>query len=56
MHGTMNVKNGELLVQMLRFTLTYQLAWVPRFMLNVLTAVTDVEVLSLEPCVQFRTD
>jgi len=45
---------------MLSFTLTYRLASVPRFILNVLTAVTDVtfraEILSLGPCVQFRTD
>ena len=52
--------NGELLVQILSFTLTYQLASVPLFILNVLTAITDVsfraEILSLGPCVQFRAD
>ena len=45
--------NGELLVQILSFTLTYQLASVPLFILNVLTAITDVsfraEILSLGP-------
>jgi hypothetical protein len=47
-------------VQMLSFTMTYRLASVPRFILNVLTAVTDVtfraQMLSLGPCVQFRTE
>ena len=50
-------RNGELLVQMLSFTLTYRLASVPRFILNVLTAVTDVsfraKILSLGPLSSF---
>jgi hypothetical protein len=50
-------RNGDFLVQMLSFTLTYRLVSVPRFILNVLTAVTDfsfrAEILSLGPLSSF---